>query len=347
MKIREVTEQQINAALFDLEKKIDTKEGEKQVNSDWDSTSGVSKILNKPNLAKVATSGSYNDLSDKPYIPGQAPVTSVNGRVGAVVLTATDVGALPSSTVIPAAQVNSDWNASSGVAAILNKPSLATVATSGDYNDLSNKPTIPAAQVNSDWNASSGVAEILNKPTIPTLQDIFDVSHPVGEVYVQFPQQDAPATLYNQNGITSTWIELDYGGKFFRASGGNALTFAEASDTLTVQANQNKYHRHTHSHTHAKGTYRIQGQVGYVQFMSGVTSSGALTTTEQGSPNSAWDGSSSARQLIKLDTSARSGAGWTGASAVPNDSNTSYNGSSTDTEARPDNYTIKIWKRTA
>ena len=41
---------------------------------------------------------------------------------------------------VPAAQVNSDWNASSGVAQILNKPSLATVATSGSYNDLSNKP---------------------------------------------------------------------------------------------------------------------------------------------------------------------------------------------------------------
>lgn len=62
-------------------------------------------------LATVATSGSYNDLSNKP--------------------------------TIPAAQVNSDWNANSGVAQILNKPTLATVATSGSYNDLSNKPTIP------------------------------------------------------------------------------------------------------------------------------------------------------------------------------------------------------------
>lgn len=42
-------------------------------------------------------------------------------------------------------QVNSDWNATSGVAEILNKPALATVATSGSYNDLSNKPTIPTA----------------------------------------------------------------------------------------------------------------------------------------------------------------------------------------------------------
>lgn len=41
----------------------------KQVNSDWNATSGVAQILNKPTLAKVATSGSYNDLSDKPTPP--------------------------------------------------------------------------------------------------------------------------------------------------------------------------------------------------------------------------------------------------------------------------------------
>ena len=43
--------------------------------------------------------------------------------------TAAEVGALPDSTVIPAAQVNSDWNASSGVAQILNKPTIPTVPT--------------------------------------------------------------------------------------------------------------------------------------------------------------------------------------------------------------------------
>lgn len=85
------------------------------VQSNWTETdtSSLAYIENKPNLATVATSGSYGDLSNKP--------------------------------TIPAAQVNSDWNATSGVARILNKPSLATVATSGSYNDLSNKPTIPTA----------------------------------------------------------------------------------------------------------------------------------------------------------------------------------------------------------
>ena len=52
--------------------------------------------VNSASLAAVATSGSYNDLANKP--------------------------------TIPAAQVNSDWNATSGVAQILNKPALGTAA---------------------------------------------------------------------------------------------------------------------------------------------------------------------------------------------------------------------------
>lgn len=74
-----------------------------------------SNVLNKPTFATVATSGSYNDLSNKPSIP--------------------------------AAQVQSDWSQSDNtqVDFIKNKPSLATVATTGDYDDLLDKPTIPDA----------------------------------------------------------------------------------------------------------------------------------------------------------------------------------------------------------
>lgn len=88
-----------------------------------DGSDGTSTYVEANSLAAVATSGSYNDLSNKP--------------------------------TIPAAQVNSDWNAASGVAQILNKPTLATVATSGDYNDLLNLPTIPVTNniSSTDWNA--------------------------------------------------------------------------------------------------------------------------------------------------------------------------------------------------
>lgn len=41
---------------------------EPNVQADWNASSGKSQILNKPDLATVATSGSYNDLSNKPTI---------------------------------------------------------------------------------------------------------------------------------------------------------------------------------------------------------------------------------------------------------------------------------------
>lgn len=111
------------------------------VQSDWNESAADSGafIKNKPSLAAVATSGNYNDLQNKP--------------------------------TIPAPQVNSDWNASSGIARILNKPNLAPVATSGSYNDLTDKPSAPEIpdQVNADWNATSGVAQILNKPNLATV----------------------------------------------------------------------------------------------------------------------------------------------------------------------------------
>lgn len=42
---------------------------EVNVNADWNATKGDAQILNKPTLATVATSGSYNDLTGKPTIP--------------------------------------------------------------------------------------------------------------------------------------------------------------------------------------------------------------------------------------------------------------------------------------
>lgn len=100
------------------------------------------------------------------------------------------------------ANVNADWNAASGDAQILNKPTLF----SGDYNHLTNKPPIPQdaddiapsasrywftpleqlklqsvaynaePNVNADWNATSGDAQILNKPSVPAnIGDLGDV----------------------------------------------------------------------------------------------------------------------------------------------------------------------------
>ena len=78
-------------------------------------------------------------------------------------------------STIPAAQVNADWDAASGVAQILNKPNLATVATTGSYSDLSNKPTIPTVDQNynaASTNAQSGVAVAQALAALPTPETI-------------------------------------------------------------------------------------------------------------------------------------------------------------------------------
>jgi hypothetical protein len=120
-----------------------------QVNSDWNASSGIERILNKPSLASVATSGVYSDLSGKPSLATVATsgaYADLSGKPSlATVATTGAYSDLTGKPSIPAAQVNSDWSAGSGVAQILNKPSLATVATSGSYTDLSNKPSIPGA----------------------------------------------------------------------------------------------------------------------------------------------------------------------------------------------------------
>ena len=129
-----------------------------QVNSDWSASSGLAAILNKPSLF----SGAYADLTGKPSLFSGA-YADLSGKPSLFSGSYLD---LTNKPTIPAEQVNSDWSASSGLAQILNKPSLATIATSGSYADLSNKPSIPAAQVQTDWNASTGLGVLLNKPTL-------------------------------------------------------------------------------------------------------------------------------------------------------------------------------------
>lgn len=65
-----------------------------------------------------------------------------------------------------AAQVNADWDATSGVAEILNKPNLATVATTGDYGDLSNTPDLTVYATNARLNDTAAAIRA-DFPTIP------------------------------------------------------------------------------------------------------------------------------------------------------------------------------------
>lgn len=96
-------------------------------------------------LGNVDNVKQYSSSNPPPY-----PVTSVNGNTGAILLTASDVGALPSSTVIPAAPGELITNATTAQTASSGQSmsgniTLHKISKTGNYNDLLNKPTIPSA----------------------------------------------------------------------------------------------------------------------------------------------------------------------------------------------------------
>lgn len=88
-------------------------------------------LTGKPSLATVATSGAYADLSGKPTLFSGA-YTDLTGKPSlATVATSGAYADLSGKPTIPSAQVNSDWSASSGVAQVLNKPTVLTKAYDG------------------------------------------------------------------------------------------------------------------------------------------------------------------------------------------------------------------------
>ena len=129
-----------------------------QVNADWNATTGVAEILNKPTLFSgnyndltnkpTLFSGSYNDLTDKPTLFSG----DYNDLTNKPTLFSGNYNDLTNKPVLFSGSYydlsdrpvlfDGDYNSLS------NRPNLATVATSGSYNDLSEKPTIPTVPPN-------------------------------------------------------------------------------------------------------------------------------------------------------------------------------------------------------
>lgn len=96
-----------------------------QVNSDWNSVSGVSQISNKPSLATVATTGAYSSLTGLPTIPS----AQIQGDWNEASTTLLDY--VKNKPSIPAAQIQSDWTQSStgSLDYIKNKPTRSWATT--------------------------------------------------------------------------------------------------------------------------------------------------------------------------------------------------------------------------
>ena len=201
------------------------------VKPNWNAASGTdAEILNKPDLSvyalssslkTVATSGSYNDLTDKPTIP-TIPVNDVKVDGSSVVNDGVAEITLPTFT-----QVNSSWTESdsSSPAYIQNKPTLATVATSGSYTDLSNKPNIPAAQVQSDWEESdtTSKAYINNKPDLSIYAQTTNLATVASSG--SYTDLSNKPTIPDAQ-VQSDWAETDSSSKAYVANKPNLSTVA-------------------------------------------------------------------------------------------------------------------------
>jgi len=120
-----------------------------QVNSDWNATSGVAQILNKPTIPAEQVNSDWNattgkaQILNKPTIPsisGLATVTYVDQQDALKVDKVTGKGLSTNDFTntlkikIDGIQdgaevnVNADWNATSGDARILNKPTIPSIS---------------------------------------------------------------------------------------------------------------------------------------------------------------------------------------------------------------------------
>ena len=123
-------------------------------------------------LATVATTGSYNDLTDKPTIvpPPIPPVDSVNGKTGDVILNAADVGALASGDNISELANNAGYITSAEVPSDLNDLADVNAASpsNGQFLQWDGSEWVPGA-------ASGAPVDSVNGKTGAVILDADDI----------------------------------------------------------------------------------------------------------------------------------------------------------------------------
>lgn len=171
-----------------------------------------SKIQNKPNFANVATSGDYNDLSNKPTIPsveGLASEAYVNEKVAAIVIpeVPTKVSELENDKGYLTEHQSLEGYAKTA--------DLAQVAKTGSYNDLIDKPTIPSTTgLATETYVDDKIAEI-DIPTVPTKVSAFTndagylTEHQSLIEYAKKTDIPAPYTLPTASTSTLGGVKVD------------------------------------------------------------------------------------------------------------------------------------------
>lgn len=179
-------------------------------------------ITGKPTFAAVATSGSYNDLTNKPTIPSAYTLPTASSTVLGGVKIGSGINI--SSGVISATYSSVGAAAASHTHTTSQVTGLATVATSGSYNDLTNKPSIPSLSgyATQSWVTSQGYLTSIPAATSSAYGGIqigyttsgknYAVQLSNGKAYVNVPWTDTNTTYSSGTNISisGTTINCTY-----------------------------------------------------------------------------------------------------------------------------------------
>lgn len=172
-----------------------------QVNSDWNASTGVAKILNKPDLNNYATKTDLNNYYDKGQTDGL-----LNNKV--------DVSTL-----------NNDYYNKNTVDNLLDEKvdtsDLSSVATSGSYNDLTNKPdlSIYATVAGVQSSLATKQDELISGTNIKTINNESLLG--TGNITIQ-DTREIPFNENTQNITANPNVDGNHGWRNFIAVGGGA-----------------------------------------------------------------------------------------------------------------------------
>ncbi len=312
-------------------------------------------------FATVATSGSYNDLTDTPTIP-TVPTTVSSFTNDAGYLTEhQDISGKADKATTLAGYGITDAKISSGtitlgsnsitpltshqsLAAYAKTADLATVATSGSYNDLSDKPTIP------DTSSFAKISDILvtvgdyttmtgreNLVVIDSNEDIDGYYSEVDTLksYAEKAAESATKAEAAAEAVadTQTLVDMFYPvGSVYMTTSDTLPTFMSYGTWEEIAADrvlQGASSSHSAGSTIEAGLPNITGHVNANFPWCEATQNGALKTTEVTSSTVAGSASQTWCNCLYFDAS---------------DSNSIYGSSTT---VQPPAYVVHIYRRTA
>ena len=147
-------------------------------------------LTGKPAFATVATSGSYNDLTNKPAAGGT--VTEVTGTDPVTVVSGTTTPAISmakASSTVNGYLSSTDWTTFNNKSnfpgtwvALAGKPTFHVVATSGNYLDLSNRPVTNGSEtkvtagenISVTGTGTSATPYVIGTKIVNKIGDIYD-----------------------------------------------------------------------------------------------------------------------------------------------------------------------------